>query len=109
MLEGLSQTQQWGIAYLLQLYNAESERYNATVADRNRFLPRDQPLLEERALLDEEAYVAKRIAEIADQGYQQLIAFKEQEALRLFRAKSPEEQAALVQQLQIPDVLQQRN
>ena len=109
MLEGLSQTQQWGIAYLLQLYNAERERYNATVADRNRFLPRDQPLLEERPLLDEETYAAKRIAEIADQGYQQLIAFKEQEALRLFRAKSPEEQAALVQQLQIPDVLQQRN
>ena len=108
MLEGLTQTQQWGIAYLLQLYNAESERYNATVEDRNKFLPRDQPLLEERPLLDEESYVAKRMAEIADQGYQQLIAYKEQEALRIFRSKPLEEQAALLEQLKVPDVLKKK-
>jgi hypothetical protein len=108
MLEGLTQTQQWGIAYLVQLYNAESERYNATVGDRNRFLPRDQPLLEERPLLDEDAYVVKRITEIADQGYQQLIAFKEQEALRIFRGKSLAEQEALLVQLQVPDVLKEK-
>ena len=107
MLENLSQTQQWGIAYLVQIYNVEAERHNATVAERNRFLPRDQPLLEERPLLDAEAYAELRIKEIANQGYQQLIAFKEQEALRIFRAKTPEEQAALLEQLQVPDVLKE--
>ena len=103
----LTQEQQWGIAYLVQLHNEDAQRYNATVAERNKFLPRDQPLFEERPLVDTEAYLAKRVEEIANQGYQQLITFKEQEALRLFRSKSPAEQAAIVEQLQIPDVLKE--
>ena len=108
MLEELSQTQQWGIAYLLQLHNAEVESYNASVAERNRFVPRDEPLLEERPLLKAEDYLLMCITEIADQGYRQLISFKEQEALRLFRTKSPEEQALIVEQLQLPDVLKEK-
>lgn len=103
----LSQQQQWGIAYLVQLCNAEAAIYNASLPDRNRFIPRDEPLLEERPLLDNESYILRRILEIANQGYSELISFKEQEALRMFRAKSPEEQEAIVKQLQIPDVLKE--
>src|SRR5690349_6313605 len=103
----LTQEQQWGIAYLVQLHNEEVEKYNATIAERNRFMPRDQPLLGERPLIDDDGYLAKRITEIAQMGYQQLITFKEQEALRLFRAKSRAEQEAIVAQLQIPDVLKE--
>ena len=101
----MTEQQQWGLAYLTQLHNDGVAQRNANLVERNRFVPRDQPLMEPEEELSVEEYVAKRTVELANQGYQQLISFKEQEALRLFRAKTPEEQAALVAQLEIPDVL----
>lgn len=105
MLDQLTQEQRWGLAYLLQLHNAAIEASNEGIDARNQFKPRSEPLEEPKPLLTLEQFAVAKLCETADMGYQQLIAFKEQEALRLFRSKSPEEQAAIVAKLQIPDVL----
>jgi Spy/CpxP family protein refolding chaperone len=42
-----------------------------------------------------------------DSYYQQLVEHKKKSALQMFDSLRPEQQAALVQQLQIPDVLPQ--
>ena len=104
----LTQEQQWGLAYLTQLANQNAATANAEAAIFNQGIPDEmasyrKPILPTYADADE--FVAAKTAELANQGYQQLIAFKEQTALELFRSKSPVEQAAILEQLQVPNVL----
>jgi hypothetical protein len=105
MLDQLTQEQIWGMEYLRKIHNEQAESSNATLEQRNRFVPRDQPLEEPKPLLTPEEFALRKLSESADMGYQQLLAAKEQEALRLFREKSPAKQAALLAQLNVPDVL----
>lgn len=82
----LSQEQTWGLQYATQEHNA-------------RLAEGDTPLTVEQ-------FTETVVKQIADNHYRQLIAYKEQLALNMFHSLSPEQQAALVAQFQIPDVIQ---
>lgn len=105
----LTQEQQWGLQYLTQIANQTAEAANAEAEIFNQGIPDEmanyrKPILPTYADVDE--FVAAKVAEIASQGYQQLIAYKQQQAIELFRSKSPEEQNQILAALQVPDVLQ---
>lgn len=104
-LENLTQEQQWGLAYETQLSNDQVDAQNEQITQQNRFVPRDQPLLPLKVKQTVEQYVLSKLATIGDQAYSRLISYKEQQALTMFRSLSPAEQAALVAQFGIPDVL----
>lgn len=106
VLTSLTQNQQWGLAYETQLRNSQVAQQNVQVEQQNKFLPRTQDLIPLKTVQTVEEYALNRLAEMGDQGYSRLIAVKEQKALQMFRALPPAEQAALVAQFGIPDVLQ---
>jgi hypothetical protein len=102
-LNELTQEQIWGIQYAKQLANnlivAENERienYNAT-NDPNL------PLLD---LLTDQTYIDGVVTKACDSYYNQLVSAKEAMALTLFRQLNPTEQQALLEQLQVPDVIE---
>jgi len=101
----MTQEQQWGLAYLAQVHNESIEQSNTRAEARNSLMHPDEVKIKIQALLTVDSFVEKRTSEMADEGYRQLISFKEQYALQLFRSKTPEEQDSLVALLQIPDVL----
>lgn len=105
MITQLSQEQQWGWGFDLQQHNAGITAANERLAEPNSLLPLGVDPQEPRPLLTMEEYLLMRITQIGDSGYASLIRYKEQLALNMFRSLSPEQQAALVAQLQIPDVL----
>lgn len=82
----ISQEQTWGLQYATQNHNAA--------------------LPEDAETLTVEQFTAMVVGQIADNHYRQLIQYKEQVALQMFRALPPEQQEALVAQFQIPDVIQ---
>jgi hypothetical protein len=88
----LTQEQQWGLAFATQQANAAIESANETREDK-------QPLF------TPESYAEFVMRAACDSYFAQLIDFKKQAALKTFDSLSPEEQAALVAQLQIPDAL----
>jgi hypothetical protein len=90
----LSQEQQWGLAFAAQQANAAIEQANS-----------GKPESEQQALFTPESYAEFVFRGACDSYYAQLIDFKKASALALFNAMSPEEQAALVDQLGIPPVL----
>lgn len=81
----LSQEQTWGLQYATQEHNAR--------------------LSEEETPLTVEQFTADAVGQIADNHYRQLIAYKEQIALAMFRSLPAEQQEALVAQFQIPDAI----
>lgn len=81
-LSKLSQEQRWGLQFALKQFN-EAEKQELT----------------------EQQYADRVFGMACDSWYSQLISAKKSMALELFDALSPEEQVALVAQLQIPDVL----
>ena len=81
----LTQEQTWGLQYATQEHNA-------------RLSESDTPLAVEQ-------FTEVVVGQIADNHYRQLIAYKEQVALTMFRSLPPEQQEALVAQFQIPDVI----
>ena len=105
MTKPLTQEQQWGLGYLTQLHNEEAEKHNETLADRNRYIPRDQPLLEERPVITVEEYVELETARLADRGYQQLIAKKEELTKAAFAQATEEQKTELFAMLGVPDIL----
>lgn len=83
----LTKEQTWGLQYATQLHNAS--------------LPEgDTPLTVEQ-------FTDLTIGQIADNHYRNLIQYKEQVALTMFRSLPPEQQEALVAQFQIPDVIKE--
>jgi hypothetical protein len=81
----LTQEQLWGLQYATQNHNAE--------------------LPEGVEPLTVEAFTENVIRDVAENHYRNLISYKEQLALAMFRALPPEEQEALIAQFQIPDVI----
>lgn len=86
-MEKLTKEQIWGLQYATQLHNAL--------------------LTEGDPLLTTEQWIDKTIEEIANHHYTKLIAYKEQEALAMFRSLAPEQQDALIMQFKIPDVIKE--
>lgn len=105
MIESLTQEQQWGWAYELQQHNAGITAANERLAEPNALLPDGVEPQQPAPLLTMEEYLMLRLQQIGDAGYATIIRIKEQRALEMFRALTPEQQAALVAQFQIPDVL----
>jgi hypothetical protein len=100
----LSQEQYWGLAFLTQQHNDALEVRNEMIRQRNEFaIESPLPLLEKITV---EQFIESKTVELANQGYQQLIATKERKALELFRAAAPEVQQALLEQLEVPDILE---
>jgi len=101
----LTQEQLWGVQYVLQyVVNPPIIAENETITAANEGKPVDQqtPLKE---LYTEESYIQFVIGMATDDYYKQLLKYKENAALNMFKSLSPQEQAALVAQLGIPDVL----
>ncbi len=101
----LTQEQVWGIQYVLQyVANPPIVKENEQIASANEGKPLEeqQPLKE---LFTEESYIQHVIKMAADDYYKQLLKYKESAALQMFNNLSEEEKAALVAQLQIPDVV----
>jgi len=84
-LPTLTKEQLWGLQYATQNHNAS--------------------LPEDAEKLSVEQFTEKVVGEIANSHYHQLIQYKEQVALQMFRSLPPEQQEALVAQFQIPDVI----
>ena len=108
----LTQEQQWGLAYKCQTANEQAKRQstfivgqNARIEKENENLIEKRPLLPVPKELTVEEYLLAQLAQMGNEGYSALIAVKEQSALKMFRSMSPEQQAELVKQFAIPDVL----
>lgn len=85
MFEQLTQQQQWGFAYAAKLRNElpGAQKTNWTAQE----------------------IAAERLAECGDSLYADLENFKWGLARQLYNSATPEQQAALLQQFGIPDVL----
>ncbi len=81
-LTKLTQEQQWGLAFETKQFNEGKEE-----------------------AISVQEYAESRIKQICNDGYKALLNHKTQMALSMFQALTPEQQAALVAQLGVPDVL----
>jgi hypothetical protein len=106
LIDQLTQEQQWGWAFELQQHNAAITEANARLAEPNSLLPEGEEPQEPTPLATMDEYLLLRLQQIGNAGYEAIIRIKEQRALAMFRALTPEQQAALVAQFQIPDVLE---
>jgi hypothetical protein len=93
-LTKLSQEQRWGLAYATKLANDATNASNL-----------GEPSGDQRPSLTEQQYADSVFRAACDSYYASLLDYKKKNALQLFDALSPQQQAALVAQLQIPDVL----
>lgn len=93
----LTQEQLWGLQYVTQ-------EANKPIVAANENLKEDE---EPKALFTPESYAEMIFRSACDSYYAQLLEQKKKSALQMFDALSAEQQAALVQQLSIPDVVQQ--
>lgn len=103
-LTQLTQEQRWGVDYACLKANELIVAENQRITQENASLPDDQkkPL---KPLLTSQLYIDSVVRSACDSYYKQLIDFKKTNALAMFDALTPEQQAALVAQLNIPDVL----
>jgi hypothetical protein len=103
-LTQLTQEQQWGVGFACLEANKPIVTENEQITASNASLPEaDKKPLKE--LFTPQSYLEHVIKSACDSYYKQLIDFKKKSALQMFDSLSPEQQAALVAQLQIPDVL----
>jgi hypothetical protein len=93
-LTNLTQEQQWGLTYATKLANETIEAGNAGKAENDQ-----QPLL------SDSQYAENVFRGACDSYYVALVEAKKKSAFELFDALPPEQQAALLNQLQVPDVL----
>lgn len=92
----LNQEQRWGVQFVIQ--NA-----NEAIAKQNETLPEGE---EPKPLWTVESYMKHVVGVATDDYYKQLLKYKEDKALEMFKGLSDAEKAALVAQLNIPPVLQ---
>lgn len=96
-LTQLTQEQQWGLQFVAM-------QANEPIQAANENLKEDE---EPKPLYTPESYAEMVFRSACDSYYQQLVAFKKKKAEEMFNSMTPEQQAALVAQLGIPDVLPQ--
>lgn len=96
-LTELSQEQLWGLQFAVL-------KANEPIQASNESLPEGE---DPKPLFTDASYAAMVFKSACDSYYQQLIAYKKQNALAMFDSLTPEQQQALVDQLGIPDVLPQ--
>lgn len=103
-LTQLNQEQRWGVDYACLKANEPIVAENERITQENTLLPDNEkkPL---KPLLTSQSYIDGVVRSACSSYYKQLIDFKKTNALAMFDALSPEQQAALVAQLNIPDVL----
>ncbi len=100
----LTQEQRWGVDFATLEANKPIQTENEQITQSNASLPEaDKKPLKE--LFTSQSYLETVMRSACDSYYKQLIDFKKKSALQMFDSLSPEQQAALVAQLQIPDVL----
>lgn len=93
----LTQEQLWGLQYAAQ-------EANKPIVTANENLPEGE---DPKVLFTPESYAEMVFKSACDSYYAQLLDYKKKSALQMFDALSAEQQAALVEQLGIPDVIQQ--
>lgn len=91
----LTQDQVWGVQFVIQ-------GLNTTIEKQNESLKEDE---EPKPLWSPQSYIQHVIGVATDSYYQQLLDHKKKSALQMFEGLSLEQQAALVAQLGIPDVI----
>jgi hypothetical protein len=96
-LTKLTSEQLWGLQFVVL-------QANAPIQAANEALPEGE---EPKPLFTDASYAEMIFKSACDSYYQQLVEHKKKSALQMFDSLRPEQQAALVQQLQIPDVLPQ--
>ena len=101
----LTQEQVWGVQYVLQyVVNPPIIAENEQITERN--LDKEEADKEAlKPLHTEESYIKFVISSAADDYYKQLLKYKKDNALKMFEGMTAEQQAALVAQLGIPNVL----
>jgi uncharacterized protein (DUF3084 family) len=87
------------------LANEPIKAENEQIAQANNSLAEGEEAKPLKDLFTAQSYLESVIRSACDSYYKQLLDYKKQNALAMFDALSPEEQAALVAQLGIPDVL----
>ena len=101
----LTEEQVWGVQYVLQyVVNPPIIAENEQITQRN-VGKQDADKEALKPLHTEESYIQFVIGSATDDYYKQLLKYKEDNALQMFKGMTPEQQAALVAQLGIPDVL----
>lgn len=93
-LTKLTQEQQWGLSYALKLANEARVQQNLSLPVANK-LP----------MLTNSQYAESMFRSACDSYYTSLIDVKRKSAMEKFNALPPAQQAALLTQLQVPDVL----
>jgi hypothetical protein len=104
-LSQLSQEQQWGLSYACLQANKPLIAENEQITNGNNSLPEGEEHKPLKELFTDQSYIENVIKMACDSYYKQLVEEKKRNALAMFDALSPTEQAALVAQLGIPDVL----
>lgn len=103
----MNKQQTLGFMFLMQNENNSIKFQNEYIMQQNNQLPRDIELMPLRELYTIEIFIDKKLQEMGDSAYNQLVSYKEQMILQLFRSKTPEEQTTVFEQLQIPDIIQE--
>ena len=101
-LTQLTQEQQWGVEFATMEANKPIITENEATQKANETV--DEPK-ELKPLYTPASYLEHVIRVACDSYYSQLVESKKKLALNLFDSLTPEQQAALVAQLHIPDVL----
>lgn len=101
-LSQLTQEQQWGVEFATLEANKPIQAENEQIEKANETADEAKPL---KPLYTPASYMEHVIRVACDSYYSQLVESKKKLALNLFDSLTPEQQQALVQQLQIPDVL----
>lgn len=104
-LSQLSQTQAWGLSYACLQANKIIENENNQIEQANANLPEGEVAKPLKELFTNESYIESVIKNACDSYYRQLVDTKKAMAMQMFDELTTEEQAALVAQLGIPDVL----
>ena len=104
-LTQLSQTQAWGLSYACLQANKPIEAENNQIEQTNANLPEGESPKPLKELFTDQSYLESVIKSACDSYYRQLVETKKAMAMQMFDELTPEEQAALVAQLGIPDVL----
>lgn len=104
MLENLTQQQQWGWAYELQLHNAQVRRQNASLAQYPTHPVTGLPveMIPELSLAQ---LVSADLGAKGDRAYSQLLAVKERMVMDMFYDLPADQQQAMLSTWAIPDIL----
>ena len=103
-LTQLTQEQQWGVEFATLEANKPIQAENEATEKANETADEPKPL---KPLYTPASYLEHVIRVACDSYSAQLVESKKKLALNLFDQLTPEQQAALVAQLHIPDVLPQ--